>query len=413
MLKSEIKYKKNNIELYSQNKIIFKLLTYIAASIAGFILVLIYRSSSNTSTIDTSYIYVGLVTLSIFVITIIYYYLRFLPVDITSIQDMVHQKNALLKYQLEEITEIEGAINIHENNIKLLKSNEESKQEIIKYIKERAADLNLNITNYTLDEDVNLQLLKVSLNTKKSRIKDKLQKKDDHIKNMSQEDTEKDSSLIRMSKLNNIVTQRLRTEIALLSKRSDIYIVFGSSLTIIAGFVLFFTVQGILSIPIEKQGALPTPTVKQEVLPTPTVKQEVLPTPTVKQEVLKDNINITNNDTLTKHDILSLTTRFSIVIFIEVFAFYYFRLYRNIMENIKFYQNEITNIEMKLLALHAAEGINDPDALKVLSHELVKTERNFVIDKNKTTVDIERSKQDTNIFSSATENLVKLIKSIK
>lgn len=176
-------------------------------------------------------------------------------------------------------------------------------------------------------------------------------------------------------KLIDIVTSRLKNEIAQLSKRADIYIVFGSAITMMAGLFLYFTVQEFLELYNSKAG--------------------------------------TDKIAWTMYDTLAIAVRFSIVLFIEVFAFYYLRLYRNIMENIKFYQNEITNIEMKILSLHTLEGEKCNESLKILITELSQTERNFVIDKNKTTVDIEKSKLESDFAKSSTDNIVKMVKAIR
>jgi hypothetical protein len=43
--------------------------------------------------------------------------------------------------------------------------------------------------------------------------------------------------------------------------------------------------------------------------------------------------------------------RFSLVILIEVFAYFFLRLYKNSLSEIKYFQNELTNIESKLLSV--------------------------------------------------------------
>ena len=431
--------KKTNIEIKISNlkkNRQFRMLRNITIFF-GFIVALIIKGVwDGKIQSDSNMVFLWLSILSIFIVLTIYWYLQVLPVDISSIHDEDENKYLSIKYQLDSITEIEEAIKIYSHQKTFDNSNENNEYKITTYIKERLHNLKLEINESDLNDELKLKLFNISLST----IKKRLEEENNQIKKISQEDPEKDNSLIRMSKLSDIVTKRLRTEIAELSKRSDIYIILGSALTIAAGLVLFFT----LSTPVTEQKASTTPATEQKASTAPATEQKAsiaaateqkasaaaateqkasaaaateqkasAAPATEQKEPSKANIKIASIDTLTKQDILSLIARFSLVIFIEVFAFYYFRLYKNIMVDIKFYQNEITNIEMKLLALHAVEDKNDLDTLKILSSELIKTERNFVIDKNKTTIDIERYKQDTNIFSSATENLVKLIKSIK
>ena len=83
------------------------------------------------------------------------------------------------------------------------------------------------------------------------------------------------------------------------------------------------------------------------------------------------------------------------------------------MDNVKFYQNEISNMELKLLALHAIENSGNIDALKSLTDELAKTERNFVINKGQTTVDIEKSRHENNILYKSLDSISKIIKPSK
>ena len=115
----------------------------------------------------------------------------------------------------------------------------------------------------------------------------------------------KDIELTR--KISEQTIRRIAFEIQLERKRSTIYIMFGSVITMVAGYVLYDSVQGIIRLQ-QQTGSI---------------------------------------------DIQSILTRLSIVIFIEIFAFYYLRLYNRISDNIKYYQNEMTNVEMKSLCFYA------------------------------------------------------------
>ena len=51
-------------------------------------------------------------------------------------------------------------------------------------------------------------------------------------------------------------------------------------------------------------------------------------------------------------DIISyLLPRVSLVIFIEIFAFFFLRLYKTTLGDIKYYQNELTNIDFKVIGI--------------------------------------------------------------
>lgn len=46
--------------------------------------------------------------------------------------------------------------------------------------------------------------------------------------------------------------------------------------------------------------------------------------------------------------------RLTLVVFIEIFAYFFLRLYKSSLTEIKYFQNEMTNIEAKFIALYIA-----------------------------------------------------------
>ena len=86
--------------------------------------------------------------------------------------------------------------------------------------------------------------------------------------------------------------------------------------------------------------------------------------------------------------------RTSLVIFVEVFAYFFLRLYKVNLGEIKFFQNELTNLELKYAALRTALIIDDQSLRSKVICELAKTERNFVLKKGESTVEIEARKTD-------------------
>jgi len=87
--------------------------------------------------------------------------------------------------------------------------------------------------------------------------------------------------------------------------------------------------------------------------------------------------------------------RLSLVAFIEIFAFFFLRLYRASLSEIKYFQNEITNLEAKGLALELSILCGEASAMKKVVEELAKTERNFVIKKDQTTVELEKARLES------------------
>ncbi|MBL0610281.1 hypothetical protein JD508_08400 [Aeromonas jandaei] len=172
-------------------------------------------------------------------------------------------------------------------------------------------------------------------------------------------------------------TDRLQKEIELLTRGANIYITFGSAITVGAAAILFYTVTD-----------------------------------------LSSYFNNPFSDTktaLTSTDWFSVISRFSIVVFVEVFAFYYLRLYRSTMDTVKYYQNEITNIEMRLMAIYSLQTLATPDSVSAstLISSLSHSERNFVIQKGQTTVDLEKQKIDSTQISSIFDGITKLTKVVR
>lgn len=85
--------------------------------------------------------------------------------------------------------------------------------------------------------------------------------------------------------------------------------------------------------------------------------------------------------------------RLSLVLFVELFAFFFLRLYKSTLAELKYFQNEMTNVEMKFMALHEAAGAGEAALADVISN-IVQTERNHILDKGQTTVELERARID-------------------
>lgn len=86
--------------------------------------------------------------------------------------------------------------------------------------------------------------------------------------------------------------------------------------------------------------------------------------------------------------------RLTLVIMIELFAFFFLSLYRTSLEEIKYFQNELTNVEAKQIALRAALSYGDQPMVADIVAKLATTERNHILSKNQTTVELEKTKID-------------------
>lgn len=86
--------------------------------------------------------------------------------------------------------------------------------------------------------------------------------------------------------------------------------------------------------------------------------------------------------------------RLSLVVFLEAFALFFLRLYRSNIEDIKYYQNELTNLEVWFAALAAAQQTGNGKTIASILNRLSQIERNFVLKRGETTVELEKSRQE-------------------
>ena len=94
--------------------------------------------------------------------------------------------------------------------------------------------------------------------------------------------------------------------------------------------------------------------------------------------------------------------RTTFVILINIFAFFFLNLYRTSLNEIKYFQNELTNLEAKMIAIETMLLMEDKESLAKISFELVKSERNFILRRGQTTIELEKEKMGNNFLK---ENL--------
>lgn len=82
--------------------------------------------------------------------------------------------------------------------------------------------------------------------------------------------------------------------------------------------------------------------------------------------------------------------RLSLAIFIQVFAYFFLRLYRYSLFEIKYFQNEITGAQFRLLGLLTAIQSKDNKVIEKTALEMLKTERNFILKKGETTLALQK-----------------------
>jgi hypothetical protein len=110
---------------------------------------------------------------------------------------------------------------------------------------------------------------------------------------------------------------------------------------------------------------------------------------------------------------LRFSVRLSLVVFIEILAYFFLRLYRYGIYEIKYFQNEITGAEFRIIALEAALKSSEKGILDKVCSEMARMETNFVLKKDETTVALRQEEHEAardRFLASSLEQLIDLKK---
>lgn len=124
--------------------------------------------------------------------------------------------------------------------------------------------------------------------------------------------------------------------------------------------------------------------------------------------VIDPEFSLTNETLVTQY-----APRLTLSLFIEIFSFFFLKLYKSGLSEIKYFQNELTNIEMKYVSLDTALRAGDSESVSGVVSEFSRTERNFVLEKGQSTVEIERSRIDHQGANDALGHLKGIIDKIR
>ena len=102
---------------------------------------------------------------------------------------------------------------------------------------------------------------------------------------------------------------------------------------------------------------------------------------------------------------LMFVPKLSLAIFVQVFSLFFLRLYKAGFAEIKYFQNELTNLEVKYLGVVSAVLADDKEAVREASKSLLAVERNHVLSKGQTTIELEKYK----IESRSSSEVLKLL----
>jgi hypothetical protein len=97
--------------------------------------------------------------------------------------------------------------------------------------------------------------------------------------------------------------------------------------------------------------------------------------------------------------------KYSVVLFIEIFSFFFLNLYKRGSDEIKYFNNERTNIQSKMLALKAAILFDQKESITKSIESLFNVDRNSILKKDETTFEIEKMRSEKNSMDKLVEQM--------
>ncbi|WP_019097768.1 hypothetical protein [Pseudomonas putida] len=101
--------------------------------------------------------------------------------------------------------------------------------------------------------------------------------------------------------------------------------------------------------------------------------------------------------------------KLSLAVFVQFFSLFFLRLYKAGLAEIKYFQNELTNLEVKYLGVVAAFLTEDMAAVSEASRLLLQVERNHVLAEGQSTVELEKHKIEQRSSSEILRLLPKIL----
>lgn len=100
--------------------------------------------------------------------------------------------------------------------------------------------------------------------------------------------------------------------------------------------------------------------------------------------------------------------RLSLVLSIEILAYFFLRLHKSKLSEAKYYQNELINLELKYISLTAAAHLRRQETLHKVITTLSETERNHILEKGQSTIELKKVELEKNQLIEITKSLVSL-----
>lgn len=119
-------------------------------------------------------------------------------------------------------------------------------------------------------------------------------------------------------------------------------------------------------------------------------------------------IGVASNENIMR-EIIIFCTRLSLVVMMQIFAYFFLRLYRQSIFDIKYYQNELTNVQLKIESIYIAMWSKNTKLAGEIALQIAKTERNFLLKKGETTVHLYREELEQRYETAVAGQLERLL----
>jgi len=90
-----------------------------------------------------------------------------------------------------------------------------------------------------------------------------------------------------------------------------------------------------------------------------------------------------------------------VVVVVTSVTFFFLRTYLRTLSDIRYIENEITNVEMKFIGLHFALSREYEDVEKDAMRSLLATERNHILEKGQTSLENQRDEIEASAIAAS------------
>lgn len=110
--------------------------------------------------------------------------------------------------------------------------------------------------------------------------------------------------------------------------------------------------------------------------------------------------------------IVHWVTRLSLISIVEIFAFFFLKMYRTHLQSIRYFQDELTSIESRKIAMLSSVIHENPEDISKSIECLLNIDRNFKMETSQTTVDLEILKTENNFIKSQMDSMIEIFKGV-